>query len=88
MQMKKALLGGVASAAVAVTIAAPGAAVAMANAAPAHADYSHCRVSASGAMWCEDNGYTWEQEPQGTYPDNAYCPPRSMRNWRSVQCDD
>jgi hypothetical protein len=83
MQMKKVLLGGVASAAVAVAIAAPDAGV-VANAALAHADYSHCRVNASGAMWCEDNGYTWDQDPQGTYPDNPYCSPYVHR----VQCGD
>jgi hypothetical protein len=87
MQMKKVLLGGVASAAVAVAIAAPGAAVAVANAAPGHADYPHCRVNASGAMWCEDNGYTWEQEPQGTYPDNPYCG-TPYAPVHSVQCGD
>lgn len=76
MQMKKVLLGGLASAAVAVAIAAP-----------AHADYPHCRVNASGAMWCEDNGYTWEQEPQGTYPDNPYCG-TPYAPVHSVQCGD
>jgi hypothetical protein len=79
MQMKKVLLGGVAAAAVAVAIAAPTAGV-------AHADYAKCSVNASGAMWCQDweTGQSWEQSPEGTYPDNPYCSPYVHR----VQCGD
>jgi hypothetical protein len=75
MQMKRVLLGGVAAAAVAMGVAAP-----------AHADYGQCRVNASGAMWCEDmdTGQSWEQSPEGTYPDNPYCSPYV----HSVQCGD
>jgi hypothetical protein len=53
----------------------------------AHAD-TQCRVNADGATWCVDmdTGRSWEAAPQGSSPDNPYCP--ANRNWKSVQCDD
>ena len=71
MQMKKLLLGCVASAAVAVAIAAP-----------AHADYTQCHVGGGGELWCEDmdTGQSWEQAPGGSYP----YPPC---NWANPHCD-
>ena len=51
----------------------------------AHADTTRCDVNASGAMWCvDDTGQSWEQSPEGSYPDNPYCSPYVHR----VQCGD
>jgi hypothetical protein len=76
MQMKKMLLGGLASAAVAVAVAAP-----------AHADNGlrpssvRCHVGGGGELWCEDmdTGRSWEEAPGGSYP----YPPC---NWANPHC--